>query len=536
MNPYGNAKIRSLIDNTGVGKIPFLTNRVFILVYSFFAFLIVILLAGYFYEPRGRSLPANWWVEYSEIQLNSSKSLSLPFYKELPFAATLVIYAPSHYNKGDVLVFPRISGNQIRVYIEKRFVGQIGSDDITGNLWAHFHTFRLPEEYASRTVSIKVEITGAYDIGIREIPYILPESGNRLFLFLSKYIITHIYPFSIGSSVFLMILLFLYASADQRLRNAYLLTAAGVMFAAIYTFDFAFRESSGNLENYLLIRKILIVSSQLAAWFLLAGMEWFVRKQIPLSKLMFVGTFIAVVAVSIQGSLYELVPVSYIFAFVIHINFMWVLYLAYKNRSRMVIFSFGFFLFTALYTFLNLAVIHYHVILLQFGFLVAQLGLGLNMMQEYVRVHEDFRMAHKRSMQDPLTGASNRFILEEVSFLPDDSVVLVDLDNFKSINDTMGHDVGDRILKSWVESARENIRGDDRVVRFGGDEFILLLRELDDEVLTKIMDRIHNSFISRVTDFPVSFTYGSERIGSSLSDAILRADKKMYEKKRSKGE
>lgn len=508
------------------------TNRLMILVYSLFAFFAVLILAKFFYEPRGRSLPINWWVESAAPGTDSGSNIqSLPFYKRLRIPETIRIFAPVRYSEGDIFVLPRISGNRIRIFIEDRLAGQIGSNDVTGNLWPHFHTFRLPSDFAGKPVIVHLEISGAYDLGIREVPYLIPESGNRRFLFLSRYIISYIYPFSIGSFFLLALLLILYAFVDYRLRNAYLLTAAGILFAAIYVFDFVYRDSSGSLSNYLAIRKALVISSHLSAWFVLAGMEWFVRKQIPLSKFMFVFSLTSIVAVMIQGTLHDLVEISYFFALVIHINFILVLYLAYKNRSRMVIFSLGFFLFTAIYTYLNLAVFHDHIILLQFGFLMAQVGLGLNLMQEYVRVHEDFRRAHRRSLLDPLTGASNRFILQEVSYSPGDFIVLVDLDNFKTINDTMGHDVGDQILKDWVESANENIREKDRIIRFGGDEFVLLMRGLDDFVLNQVMGRIQKAFHKRVAGKPVSFSYGVERIGSSLSDAILRADRNMYERK-----
>jgi diguanylate cyclase (GGDEF)-like protein len=150
---------------------------------------------------------------------------------------------------------------------------------------------------------------------------------------------------------------------------------------------------------------------------------------------------------------------------------------------------------------------------------------------------------------DPLTGADNRRrFTEQVeveiarfqrSGAPF-SVVALDLDNFKSINDRYGHQVGDDILKSFVGHCREAIRPYDSVARVGGEEFMVLLPLTALEGATAVAERLRLAVAS------ASFVSGEERliavtVSSGISqagpdgdniDAILRvADARLYHAK-----
>ncbi|HUR13128.1 MAG TPA: GGDEF domain-containing protein [Mycobacteriales bacterium] len=90
--------------------------------------------------------------------------------------------------------------------------------------------------------------------------------------------------------------------------------------------------------------------------------------------------------------------------------------------------------------------------------------------------------SERLALQDPLTGLGNRRAFESAlapelrSADADSAVLLIDLDAFKEINDTWGHDVGDRVLKGVAERLSETVRSTDVVARFGGDEFAVLVQ------------------------------------------------------------
>lgn len=105
---------------------------------------------------------------------------------------------------------------------------------------------------------------------------------------------------------------------------------------------------------------------------------------------------------------------------------------------------------------------------------------------------------HKLAMQDPLTGASNRnaFMEHAKHYLSQArgpvAVLMVDLDHFKSVNDTFGHAGGDDVLVAFVRRSSECLRTDDLLGRLGGEEFAILLPDCSQEQATNIAERIRS--------------------------------------------
>jgi len=154
---------------------------------------------------------------------------------------------------------------------------------------------------------------------------------------------------------------------------------------------------------------------------------------------------------------------------------------------------------------------------------------------------------------DPLTGVNNRARLNEIiaeSEKADDMhrrrfdresylvAVMVDIDNFKDINDTHSHREGDRVLKKTAFLLRSCVRGDDTIFRIGGDEFLVLLNEAVKDNLDRIVARVKEDMekISRFTvekDIKVGFSYGvATGPLHKISEIIHQADMAMYTNKR----
>lgn len=130
---------------------------------------------------------------------------------------------------------------------------------------------------------------------------------------------------------------------------------------------------------------------------------------------------------------------------------------------------------------------------------------------------------------DPLTGLSNRLLFNDrlehainhaERFDKCISIIFCDLDNFKPINDTYGHSVGDEILKKVGDALQEILRKDDTVCRFGGDEFVILVEDLDSfEYLEEILQRIN-----ALTHTPCFIEGNPISIGMSIGAAIYPDD------------
>ncbi len=159
-------------------------------------------------------------------------------------------------------------------------------------------------------------------------------------------------------------------------------------------------------------------------------------------------------------------------------------------------------------------------------------------------VEEDLRY---RSTHDALTGLHNRFFFEEeLSRLEENhrqsiSMLMVDLDGLKKINDTYGHFAGDEALRRVAQLLRACLRGEDLVARLGGDEFAVLLpntRSAEMERILARMRRMLRKSNQKHPDLPVFISIGGATAlpGQSLRRALEKADQQLYEEKKQKTE
>ncbi|MBU1231608.1 MAG: GGDEF domain-containing protein [Proteobacteria bacterium] len=151
------------------------------------------------------------------------------------------------------------------------------------------------------------------------------------------------------------------------------------------------------------------------------------------------------------------------------------------------------------------------------------------------------------STQDPLTGLVNRryfieaFAEEVARTLRQNiplSVVFLDLDFFKNINDTHGHRMGDTVLKEISHYVQRQCRPFDTIARWGGEEFIILLPANDEKEAVACAERIRRGIaagVSKKIPFPVTISAGVARYeaGDSLQTLTDRADQALYKAKQS---
>ncbi len=139
------------------------------------------------------------------------------------------------------------------------------------------------------------------------------------------------------------------------------------------------------------------------------------------------------------------------------------------------------------------------------------------------------------SVRDPLTGCYNRRylqaqqpVLERPSYFY--GCLMLDLDDFKEINDTYGHEEGDRVLQRFAHFIIRNKRADDVLVRLGGDEFALFVEVVRPDNLELISNRLIENAPSQA---PMAFSIGHayRRPGETLEQILARADASMYEAK-----
>lgn len=147
---------------------------------------------------------------------------------------------------------------------------------------------------------------------------------------------------------------------------------------------------------------------------------------------------------------------------------------------------------------------------------------------------------------DALTGVSNRVVLDEyIQQLERDPalflqlcLIVVDIDNFKTVNDQYGHSVGDGVIVEVASCLKQNIRHSDLIVRFGGDEFLVLIPNIPLEHVHSIAEKIRQDVASLKIDLPqikhiltISVSIGVAGTAQNWQDLFHQADQSLFRAK-----
>lgn len=148
---------------------------------------------------------------------------------------------------------------------------------------------------------------------------------------------------------------------------------------------------------------------------------------------------------------------------------------------------------------------------------------------------------NRRLYLDALTGAYNRqYYDEQLAELPGEYAVgYIDLDLFKEINDTWGHHAGDIALKAVVKAMQSCVRETDSVIRFGGDEFVLVFRNIPKDIFAARLETIRKT-VSEIMfeEFPnmhLSISIGGYFGEGRMQELVQRADELLYDAKANRG-
>lgn len=153
----------------------------------------------------------------------------------------------------------------------------------------------------------------------------------------------------------------------------------------------------------------------------------------------------------------------------------------------------------------------------------------------FKQVHDLNEKLKQMSYEDPLTGIYNRRKLFEIIEYEVEAyfrnkrnfqLIMIDLNNFKAVNDSLGHVEGDRMLKEFALLLKTRIRKIDFSFRYGGDEFVVLLRDSPPPAASVVVERIKAGFMEKfkkeIEEFNFGFSYGFVEFGKFYSDLCNR--------------
>lgn len=162
------------------------------------------------------------------------------------------------------------------------------------------------------------------------------------------------------------------------------------------------------------------------------------------------------------------------------------------------------------------------------------------------RSEKDKQTAEKEAQYDPLSGLMNRRafmpqlaqLTTENAYQGRCSVAMLDLDNFKAINDTYGHRVGDRVIQLLAQIIHNHCRSQDIAARLGGEEFALVLKDIDEAQVFPLLERIRSKLANmsiaaedRTIYCTVSIGWAERSIGAEGEALLHLADKALYQAK-----
>jgi diguanylate cyclase (GGDEF)-like protein len=182
--------------------------------------------------------------------------------------------------------------------------------------------------------------------------------------------------------------------------------------------------------------------------------------------------------------------------------------------------------------------------------LLARIKVGLRLIDLHRQLEEKNRLLEQFALTDPLTGLPNRRAIEAwaahqlsaavrhgYSFW----VVLIDLDHFKRVNDTYGHDAGDAVLKAFAEILKSTTRASDISGRIGGEEFLYVVTHADEEHVPIIVERTRTRLMAQTFSFGESVVTVTASFGAAgfhgggaapaFGELVSRADRALYRAK-----
>jgi two-component system cell cycle response regulator len=183
------------------------------------------------------------------------------------------------------------------------------------------------------------------------------------------------------------------------------------------------------------------------------------------------------------------------------------------------------------------------------GELQARVRVGRRMVQLHLQVQEKNRQLEEMALTDPLTGLHNRraidiWAIRELSAAARHHfsiwVAMADLDHFKSINDTYGHDAGDTVLKGFAQVLKFNTRQSDICCRLGGEEFLVVMTHIEENSVAIPIERIRKEFETQkftINDHTFSATASFGIAGfrgtssPAFKDLVTLADEALYSAK-----
>ena len=432
------------------------------------------------------------------------------------YTATITINNPEYL----AFIISQPNFQAFSVYINGHLVGSVGDmEKGNSNIWNGAYTFPIDPYYAmGNTINIEVKGLTTYIRGFNLPPFITDIKTAAKYMEKKYVLTTVVYNLAIGGSLVLSIILFFLVMKCRKeiLRKKYLFFGSSALLASIFYIDYI--PNIWLFMPYIVYKKIILISAYTAVLTLHMGVIFtvFEKKKKPFfARLISYGLAISIIVLFFTG--YDMISFKRIYSF---LNFIIPLTFAYDSglliwhyvnkpyNKIMFPLMFGlisataFTLIDVIELFINIIKPIPNILISAYGLVIVYIFIGFSLIFDYIRmINEKDIEARKAevfktlSMKDKLTWAWSRGYLDEIlpTLVGDICVIMLDIDHFKHFNDTYGHQVGDRVLKHIVRIIGETVRDSDIVIRYGGEEFLIILKGAHPEIGLQVAERIRHA-------------------------------------------
>jgi diguanylate cyclase len=496
-------------------------------------FVLLFLLLNGIIQPSGQVLENDWQVLDNGIQ----SPIVLPYRKSIDAKTTVVFSREIQYKKGDALILTRLDGQALEVRLDGNDIFSIGNPaEPTANIWNTTFLIKLPDNPSGKGI-LEISLTSAsYPIDITIPPYILDLKTAQHRVALINLVYNDLLLFEIGGSLLMGIIMILLSRIKEKYWGAEAFLGIASILTSIESLDYVFSISLGSLGFYFFTKKVLVSAGYLGALAFVAGLEKYGSKKLVVSKFIAIPTAVTIILIALETDLTHYNDLIGILNSVLLLDFMIAIYFIFRNsKSKSWMFFLAVWLILGL---LEILVVIYSKTswpyVMQYIILLGTIVFGINLLLEFNRIYSEKQDLERRIVMDTLTTAYNRNILGKTSSGQYDVLIIMDLDNFKAYNDKHGHQQGDQLLIKFAEIIKNNLRDGDLVVRYGGDEFLVLLSEISIIDAEQVALRIRHDLEEATSQDHLSVSYGIEKMEHSLDSDLVKADRLMYAMKQAK--
>ena len=451
--------------------------------------------------------------------------------------------------KGDgrSLLINRMNGQGVRVYFNGILIGSMGDPDRgRANVWNTAFMFPIDPNLVQPENVLSLEIHHEYGVGIEGMMLITDDTTARKMLGSISLVTGTLTSISIGMAICGCIMIIFMILLNQRRYSPFAFMAASLIALGIYALDYT--HIAHLPVSYLAYKKIILAALFLSVSAASVTVSKLFYKKLPMI-MSFIPLGLVTAGIIATGDMLAFKRWYHLCMALIPVTLaVWlgVIIPCYRVKEESKIFFFGLMLFfvVSVYNILVLFLFPGYIsgsifpyVVIYLTVLILMSNLDIKRKNDVIQ-QESSRRFHfyRKSVTDGLTGLYNRDYM--ISRLdkekPPFAVAMLDIDNFKCVNDEYGHQTGDRMIQFAGKMLTTTLRDTDKVGRYGGDEFIVILNSCGPNAYS-IMERFRSEIANNcqaVGDKLLSITLSvgiCYIMEEESADQILRkADKALY--------